>query len=174
MKSEHKELIHDYLRLDKNIRRAYKRLEWLEWEFYSQNFCGRTEFNILGVKTVGFRVDSKVGSYVDVLNACEHNIKKMKRKKYHFERYLKTLDNNVYISLKRRYGSYKDLEQAQELGHDKKVVDELLEIEDAVKFEFKELEFDKEQHEKEEIEDIELNADTLELSFNKITEMLGV
>lgn len=174
MKYEHKELIHDYLNIDRQNERIEQRIKRTQIEFHSQNIYGGTDFNPLGVRSKGFRVDSKVSDYVDNINACERNIAKNKRRKHHFSRYIKTLDQHTYSSLNRRYGHYDSLEESQELGHDEQVLDEILEIEEAISYEF---DTDISSEHKKEVLQVEYTVfsdDTVEQSFEAMQELLGV
>lgn len=175
MKYEHKELIHDYIHIEEQNKRIENRIYNAEVEFYEQNFYGGTDFyDPIGIKNRGFRVESKVSNYVDFIEACERNIKKNKRRQHHFKRYTDTLDVHTHSSLKRRYSNISRLDEVQELGHDNKVLDEILEIEEAIshEFEFEKLpEFDKKRL---LVEFNDLKPDTLEDSFDTMLEVLGV
>lgn len=174
MEYEQKELIHDYVNLDKRIKRIEKRLEQICIEFKAQNFSGRTAFTSLGVKHISFKVDNKVSEYVDLICTCEKVIAKIKRREYHFKRYLTTLDKHTQISLKRRFRYIGDVEGIQELGHDKEVLYEILEIEEAISYEFNDPLQDEVNRDYIDIAEQELTNDTLEQSFDRITELLGV
>lgn len=144
-------------------------------EFEALNYYGGTDFyDPIGVKNKGFRVESRVSAYVDYIQACERNIQKNKRRLHFFKQYTDTLDPHTYSSLKRRYGYINRLDDMQELGHDEQVLDEILEIEEAIshEFDFGVLpEFDKKML---LVEYNDLEPDTLEDSFDTMLEVLGV
>lgn len=126
MKYEHKELIHDYLHIDKQNRRIEDRIYNAEVEFYAQNFYGGTDFyNPIGIKNKSFRFETKVSHYVDLIEACERNMKKNKRRQRYFKAYTDTLDPHP-LSLRIRYSDIRRLDDVQELGHDEQVLDESL------------------------------------------------
>lgn len=175
MKYEHKELIHDYLHIEKQIKRIENRMYNAEIEFYAQNFYGRTDFyDPIGVRNRGFRVETRVADYVDYIQMCERNIEKNKRRMHYFNRYISTLDRHTLSSLKRRYSNISRLDDIEVLGHDEQVLDEILEIEEAIshEFDFEKLpEFDKKMM---LVEFNDLEPDTLEDSFETMLEVLGV
>ena len=175
MRYEHKELIHDYLNVDRRITRIEQRIHNAKIEFEALNYYGGTDFyDPIGVRNRAFRVESRVCSYVDYIRACERNIAKNKRRIHYFKRFTDTLDTHTYSSLKRRYGSINRLDDMQELGHDEQVLDEILEIEEAISHEFgfeKLPEFDKKRL---LVEFNDLKPDTLEDSFDTMLEVLGV
>lgn len=175
MRYEHKELIHDYLNIDRQIKRIEQRMYNAQLEFEALNYYGGTYFyDPIGVRNKGFRVESRVGAYVDYIQACERNIEKNKRRIHYFKRFTDTLDPHTYSSLKRRYGSINRLDDIEVLGHDEQVFDEILEIEEAISHEF---EFEKlPEHDKKMIlvEFNDLEPDTLEDSFDTMLEVLGV
>ena len=175
MRYEHKELIHDYLNVDRRITRIEQRIHNAKIEFEAINYYGGTDFgDPIGVRNRSFRVETRVSEYVDYIRACERNIAKNKRRIHYFKRFTDTLDPHTYYSLKRRYGSINRLDDMQELGHDKQVLDEILEIEEAISHEF---DFEKlPEHNKKMIlvEFNDLKPDTLEDSFNTMLEVLGV
>ena len=175
MRYEHKELIHDYLNVDRRIKRIEQRIHSAKIEFEALNYYGGTDFyDPIRVRNRGFRVESRVTDYVDYIRACERNIAKNKRRIHYFKRFTDTLDHHTYSSLKRRYGSINRLDDMQELGHDEQVLDEILEIEEAIshEFDFEKLpEFDKKML---LVEFNDLKPDTLEDSFDTMLEVLGV
>ena len=175
MRYEHKELIHDYLNIDRQIKRIEQRMYNAQLEFEALNYYGGTDFyGSIGVRNRGFNVANKVAGYVDYIRACERNIAKNKRRIHYFKRFTDTLDPHTYSSLKRRYGSFYRLDDMQELGHDEQVLDEILEIEEAISHEF---DFEKlPEHNKKMIlvEFNDLKPDTLEDSFDTMLEVLGV
>ena len=175
MKYEHKELIHDYLNVANRITRIEQRIHNAKIEFEALNYYGGTNFyDPIGVRNRAFRVESRVCSYVDYIRACERNIAKNKRRIHYFKRFTDTLNPHTYSSLRRRYGSFNRLDDVQELGHDKQVLDEILEIEEAISHEF---DFEKlPEHNKKMIlvEFNDLKPDTLEDSFDTMLEALGV
>ena len=175
MKYEHKELIHDYLNVANRITRIEQRIHNAKIEFEALNYYGGTIYDDpIGVRNRGFSVANRVIGYVDYIRACERNIAKNKRRIHYFKRFTDTLDPHTYSSLKRRYGSFYRLDDMQELGHDKQVLDEILEIEEAIshEFEFEKLpEFDKKRL---LVEFNDLKPDTLEHSFDTMLEVLGV
>lgn len=175
MKYEHKELIHDYLHIGKRIKRIEQRMYSAKINFGAKNYIGGTDFySPLGVKRRAFSLENEICSYVDYLNACELNIKKNERRKKYFKHYIDTLDPHTSTSLKSRYGDISQLDEVPELGHDEQVLDEILEIEEAIshEFEFEKLpELDKKML---LVEFNDLKPDTLEDSFDTMLEVLGV
>lgn len=174
MKYEHKELIHEYLTIDRRIKRIEERIEVARIEFEAQSYHGRMDFDVMGVFMKGFKVDTKVCNYVDSIIIRERKIMKYKRKKHYFSRYVSSLDQHTYLSLKRRYGSYWGLDEAQELGHDLQVLDEILEIEEAISHEFNIGCPQERENDMVAVEMNDLRPDTLEQSFNAMLEKIGV
>lgn len=175
LKYEYKELIHDYLNVANRITRIEQRMHNAKIEFKALNYYGGTNYDDpIGVRSKGFRMESKVSNYVDYIQMCEKNIEKNKRRMHYFKRFTDNLDPHTYSSLKRRYGYINRLDDMQELGHDEQVLDEILEIEEAIshEFDFRELpEFDKKML---SVESNDLEPDTLEDSFETMLEVLGV
>lgn len=174
MKYEHKELIHEYLTIDRRIKRIEERIEVARIEFEAQSYHGRIEYDVMGVSMRGFKVDTKVCDYVDSIIIRERKIMKYKRKKHYFSRYVSSLDQHTYLSLKRRYGSFWGLDEAQELGHDLQVLDEILEIEEAISHEYDTNTLPEHEKDMVAVELNDLNPDTLEQSFSTMLEKLGV
>lgn len=175
MRYEHKELIHDYLNIDRQIKRIEQRMYNAQLEFEALNYYGGTDFyDPIGVRNKGFRVDSRVSAYVDYIQACERNIQKNERRKQHFKRYTDTLDPHTYSSLKRRYGNINHFDDLEELGHDERVLDEILEIEEALSYEFKNEHLSEHDRKLIRVETNNLEPDTLEESFETMLNMLGV
>ena len=175
MRYEHKELIHDYLNIDRQIKRIEQRMYNAQIEFEALNYYGGTDFyDPIGVRNKSFRVESRVSSYVDYIRACERNVAKNKRRMHYFNQFTDTLDPRTLDSLERRYGYINRLDDMQGLGHDEQVLDEILEIEEAISHEFV---FEKlPEHNKKMllVESNDLEPDTLEESFDTMLEMLGV
>lgn len=175
MKYEHKELIHDYLHIGKRIKRIEQRMYSAKINFGAQNYIGGTDFySPLGVKRRVFSLENEICSYVDYLNACELNIKKNERRKKYFKHYIDTLDPHTRTSLKSRYGDISRLDEVPELGHDEQVLDEILEIEEAISHEFKNEHLSEHDRNLIRVETNNLKPDTLEESFETMLHMLGV
>lgn len=172
MEYEQKELIHDYLNLDRRIRRIENRLKRIRKEFKARNFSGRTAFTYLGVKHISFKVDIEVSEHIDFVYKCERIISKIERRRHHFQRYLITLDPHTYLSLKRRYRNVIQIENIEELGHDKEVLDEILEIEEAISYEFNDPLHDEVNKEYIGIAMQDFSNDNLEDSIDRIAELL--
>lgn len=176
MNYEQKELIHAYLNLDKQIHRQEKRREFFEMEFRHQNYSGSTRFcSNEGVSFQGFKVDLKVSNHIDRMNAIESKISRLKRKKHYFNRFLMTMESSNLKSIKRRYDvNYNVIDDIQTLGSDRKVLDEILEIEEAISHEFN-TELPRELNKKfVSIAEAELTEETIESSFEAMLEALGV
>lgn len=199
MNHDQKEIIQDYFNLERMIQSKKRRLEYVQLEFESINYCGSTVFTFNeGVQYRGFRVDTRVAGYVDTITTIERHIDKMERKQTYFKRFLSTLTNDALSSLKRRYKHYiGSIDDIQTMPSDKKVLDEIKEIEEAIKFQFKDdyifnlkqdiqnkrgkNEQGKNNEQKpvsyakvKQIENADFTDDTVEDSFDAITELLGV
>jgi len=166
--------IHKYLNIDKRIKDIKKRIDYSRMEFEAQSYHGRTDFDYLGIFLRGFRVDTEVCNFVDSITLRKRSIQKYKRKKYYFNKFITTLDQHTYESLQRRYGNFWNLEHAQELGHDLKVLDEIMEIEEAIHHEFDTDPLPEHEKAMVGVELNDLKPDTLEDSFNTMLEKLGV
>ena len=96
----------------------------------------------------------------------------MERKYEHFKRFRLNLDNNEYRKLLKKYTESNDVSEIVVESIDKMALDEILEIEEAVSYEFGTLiPFDLTK----EIVNVEsLNADTVEDSFQAVSALLGV
>ena len=174
MKYEHKELIHDYLNVANRITRIEQRMRNARIEFEALNYYGGTSYDDpVGVRNRGFRVESRVSDYVDYIQMCERNIEKNKRRIHYFKRFTDTLDLHTYSSLKRRYGSINRLDDMQEAGHDEQVLDEILEIEEAISFEFG-MKDNIDYLKMKQLENVELTDETVEDSFESMLELLEV
>lgn len=174
MKYEHKELIHDYLNLERYIKRINKRINKKQIEFNAQSFCGTTEFGGLEIRHRGFRVDDRVCSYVDLINTYRQNIEMNKRRLHYFNRFLTSLDQHTALSLRRRYKKVVYFGEVQELGHDEIVLDEILEIEDAISYEFSTALSNELQRDALQVEYTLFSSDTVEDSFQAMQNLLGV
>lgn len=175
LENEQKELISDYLKLDRRIERIEWRLEKVKNEFVAQNFYGGIDYyDPIGIRSKGFNVCSRVSGYVDITTVLERNIDKNRRREYHFNRYIQSIDQRTYSSLKRRYGTFERYDDIQTLGSDNRILKEILEIEEAISHEFNEPLQDEVNREILAIQNEPLTNDTLEQSFDKITELLGV
>lgn len=172
MNYKQKEIIHEYFKLDKLIQSKKRRLEYIKLEFDNINYCGSTVFSFNdGIQYRGFRVDTRVVGYVDLITTINRQIKAMERKQGYFNHFLTTLSNDTIISLNRRYKHYIGaIDNIQTMPSDYKVWEEIEQIEEAISFEFgteKDLQAIR-------IENTELTNDTLESSFDEITAFLGV
>ena len=174
MNYEQKELIHDYLNLEKNTKKIEKRKNQKEVEFNAQTFSGGTEFHPLGVRYKGFKVDDRVVGYIDLMNTYKRNIEKNRRRLHYFNRFLKGLDPHTTASLKRRYKQVTRYDEIQELGHDEIVLDEILEIEEAISFEFNTAITNELQRKVIQVEYTHFSEETVEDSFQAMQELLGV
>lgn len=174
MKCEHKELIHDYLNLEKRISRIKRRMIHKEAEFNSQTFCGVTEFHPLGVRHKGFKVDDRVCGYIDLMNTYKQNIEMNKRRLKYFNQFMSRLDPHTAMSLIRRYKRSIRFDEMQDLGHDRVVLDEIVEIEDAISYEFNTELSDELQRKAIQVEYTKFSEETVEDSFQAMQELLGV
>lgn len=175
MKQEHKELIHDYLNLDSRIKRTEKRRYQAEYSFNMQTFCGTTDFSSpLGIRHKGFRVDVRVVEHIDLMNTYKLNTKKNRRRQYHFNRFMYSLDPHTRASLERRYKQVSNYDDIQALGHDHVVLDEILEIEEAIGYEFNTSMIDDDEGDAMKVEYTRFTTDTVEDSFQAMQAMLGV
>ena len=175
MKYEHKELIHDYLNVANRITRIEQRIHNAKLEFEALNYYGGTDFyDPIGVKNKSFRVESRVSNYVDYIRTCERNVAKNKRRMHYFNQFTDTLDPRTLDSLERRYGNISHLDDEQELGHDEQVLDEILEIEEAIGHEFNFTRLPEHNKKLILVEFNDLKPDTLEDSFDTMLEVLGV
>lgn len=166
------ELLHEYFQLDYKIQSKERKIEYVKRDFFAQNIYGYTNYHDpKGIFQKGFNIESKIINYLDYLAVIEKQIIILKRKNNHFKAYLATLEPNVYLSLKRRYCiRIFDLEKIQALGSDKKIINELLEIEEAISYEFK---TDFELFNEMKIQFGSLDNETLEESFDTMLEILG-
>lgn len=173
MEYEKIELLHEYFQLDYKIQSKERKKEYVKRDFFAQNLYGYIKYDDpKGIFQKGFNVESKVINYLDYLAVVERQIIILKRKNYHFKAYLATLDYNLYLSLKRRYKTRVfDLEEIQTLGSDQEIINELLEIEEAISYEFKK-EF--ELFNEMKLQFGSLSNETLEDSFDAMLEVLGV
>lgn len=173
VKIRHKEIIQDYFFLNSQINHKKALLNELHIEFYSRNFCGGTDFyDPIGIRSKGFNVESEVTYYVDNTAILEKKLKVLERKYEHFKRFRLSLDNNDYRKLLKKYTKSNDVSEIVVEAIDKIALDEILEIEEAVSYEFGTLiPFDLTK----EIVNVEsLNADTVEDSFQAVSALLGV
>lgn len=174
MNYEQKELIHDYLNLDRRIKRIEKRMIQREVEFNTQTFSGGTVFDPLGVRHKGFKVDDRVCGYVDLMNTYKRNIAMSKRRLGYFNRFLTSLDPHTKASLIRRYQQSMRFDEMQDLGHDRIVLDEIIEIEDAISYEFGTTLSDELNRDVIQVEYTVFSEDTVEDSFQVMQSLLGV
>lgn len=195
MNYEQKELIHSYLSIQKEIKRKEEYIKRATTEYTHQNYFSSVEFSIEGLRTRGFRMDVQVSGHVDYIRAVERNIAKLQRKLKHFNRYMATVPPNVIESLKRRYlVNHIYIDDIQTLGSDKKILDEINEIEEAIRFEFGEIKVYKRMQSEKEIiivadkneepseadfraivlEETVLGEETTEEAFETMSELLGV
>lgn len=170
------EMIQNYFFLDKRITQVENKIERLEWEFKHRNFYGGMTYDeVRGVRHKSFRLDNEVCVYADAITKREQSVLMLKRKQYHFKRYLNSLTLDAQRGLKRDFKRVDDNMYKMTLtGTHRKLIMEILEIEEAVSYEF-----DKEvlpEYEKDMVlvEMNELKPDTLEESFDTMLEMLGV
>ena len=174
MRAEQKELIQSYMNIDKEIKDTERRLMYKKKSFYAQNFYGKTEFNAIRIQSKGFRVDSRVAGYVDLCNTLERQIEVLERKKMYFNRFMRTLPNEVLSSLNRRYKVIDfNMDNIQSMGSDRKVLDEILEIEEAISFQFG-MKDNPDFLKMKQLENVELTEETVEDSFENMLELLGV
>lgn len=175
MNNEQKELIHDYLNLDRKIESIKSRVSFREFMFYEQSLCGTTDLNDPnGIRRIAFRVDSRVSDYIDSINMYERNLEANKRRQHYFNIFLSSLDPHTVISLKRRYKNGYNYEEMQSIGHDRIVLEEILEIEEAIGYQFPMILSDEMQREALRVECAPLSEDTVEDSFQTMQKLLGV
>lgn len=174
MNNEHKELIHDYLNLARRIKRIERRMIKKEIEFNSQTFCGITEYHPLGLRHKGFKVDERVANYIDLMNTYKRNIAMNKRRMFYFKSFLNGLDPHTRVSLKRRYKQNMRFDEIQSLGHDRIVLDEIVEIEDAISYEFGTSLSGELNREILQVEYTKFSEETVEDSFEAMQKLLGV
>lgn len=174
MNCEHKELIHDYINIDKRIKQIEYRMDQREIEFNAQSFCGGTIFHPLGVMYAGFRVDERVSTYIDLMNTYKRNIAMNKRRRYYFNNFLNGLDPHTRASLKRRYKQNMRFDEMQSIGHDRIVLDEIVEIEDAISYEFGTSLSGELNKEILQVEYTKFSEETVEDSFEAMQKLLGV
>lgn len=174
MRAEHKELIHDYLNLERHIESIKKRMIQKEIEFNNQTFCGVTEFHPLGLKRNSFRVDDGVVRYIDLMNTYNQQIEMNNRRLHYFNHFLNSLDPHTKASLIRRYKECMCFDKIQGLGHDRIVLDEIAEIEDAISYEFNIVLSAELQRNAIQVEYTSFSQDTVENSFQAMQNLLGV
>lgn len=174
MNNEQKELIQSYFNIDKRIKQTEKRLERVIYEFEHANYWGGTVATSTELKNIGFKVASRVAGYVDLCNTLERQIKMLERKKVYFNRFMSTLSNDVLVSLYRRYRVNDfNIDNIQSMGSDRKVLDEILEIEEAISFQFG-MKDNPDYLKMKQLENVELTEETVEQSFDNMLELLGV
>lgn len=174
MKCEHKELIHDYLDLDGYIRKIKRRKRNTIIEFNAQSFTGKAVEDPTGLRYIAFKVDERVTNHIDLINNYNRNIEMCRRKQQYLNQFLSTLDHHTVMSLYRRYKNVAYFEDVQVMGHDEIVLDELLEIEEAIRFEFRNKRADELLNDTLEVEQASLTDDTVEDSFEAMKKLLGV
>lgn len=174
MNNEQKELIQSYFNIDRRIKQTEKRLERVIYEFEHANYWGGTVATSTELKNIGFKVASRVAGYVDLCNTLERQINVLERKKTYFNRFMNTLSNDALVSLNRRYGVIDfNIDNIQSMGSDRKVLDEILEIEEAISFEFG-MKDNPDYLKMKQLENVELTEETVEQSFENMLELLGV
>lgn len=178
MRVEHIELIHDYFNLDNRINRKKQRLQQLQREFESFNYYSHTVYDVVeGFYVRGFRLESRFCDYIDSLTLYKRHIMKLECKKHHFKTFTHTLDRNTYLSFKRKYKYITgNFEQVSCSKADEKFLNEILEIEQAISFEFNDEFYEADSSEvlMIKLEDTELTNETLEESFDLVAELLGI
>lgn len=173
MRTRHKEIIQDYFFLGTQITRKKEQLNELHLEFYSRNFYGGTNYDDpMGIRAKGFNVESEVTYFSDNTSILESKIKALERKYEYFKRFRLSLDNNEYQKLLKKYTTSTNVSTITTGDIDESVLDEILEIEEAVGYEFDKL--IPPDLTKEVVMAESLNADNMEDSFQAVAELLGV
>lgn len=174
MNNEQKELIQSYFNIDRRIKQTEKRLERVIYEFEHANYWGGMTVTPEGLKNIGFKVASRVAGCVDLCNTLERQIEVLERKKVYFNRFISTLSNDVLSSLNRRYRVIDfNTDNIQSIGSDRQVLDEILEIEEAISFQFG-MKDNPDFLKMKQLENVELTEETVEDSFENMLELLGV
>lgn len=170
------EMIQNYFFLDKRIAQVEKKIERLKIGFSNRNFYGGMTYNNFdGVKYQGFSVDNEVCKYVDTLNSRKESVTNLKRKQYHFKRYLSSLSLDAQRGFRRDFKRADDNMYKMTLTNThRELVMEILEIEEAVSHEFKSELLPEYEKDMVVVETNDLTPDTLEESFDTMLEMLGV
>ena len=170
------EMIQNYFFLDKRIAQVEKKIKNLEIGFSNRNYYGGMTYdNPHGVRPSTFRLDNEVCMYVDAVTKREQSLLMLKRKQYHFKRYLSSLSLDAQRGLRRDFKRADDNMYKMTLTNThRELVMEILEIEEAVSHEFKSELLPEYEKDMVVVETNNLTPDTLEESFDTMLEMLGV
>lgn len=170
------EMIQNYFFLDKRIAQVEEKIESLKWGFSHRNYYGGMTYDSPhGVRYVAFKVDNEVVRYADALNSREQSVVMLKRKQYHFKRYLSTLTLDAQRGLKRDFKRIDEGMYKMTLTNThRELIMEILEIEEAISHEFKRELLPEHVKDMVVVETNNLTPDTLEESFDTMLEMLGV
>lgn len=170
------EMIYEYMNLDKKIIRKQKRINSLEKGFYSRNFCGHTDFDDpKGIRSKGFNVQNEVCQYVDRLEEQYVGLSILKRKKQYFQNFMNGLSKDIRGGVERDFKhDNMTMYNITLTNTHKKVVQEILEIEEAICHEFQKDPFPEYDKELLELETVELSSKTIENSFQIMLSILGV
>lgn len=160
--------------MDKKLYDTELYLEHCILEYELANYHGATRFDeVDGVGYKGFKLDTQVPFYLDRQTQLSTQIKKMQRKQKYFKRYLLSLENNKRVNLLKKYRVHpSQIESIYTSAIDEQTLKEIVEIEEAISYEFDcEIPIDIQR----EIVQIEsLDNDTVEDSFQAVSALLGV
>lgn len=174
MNVDHVEIIYDYVNMDKKIHSKKYELNYSILRFEFANYHGATRFDeVEGVSFIGFKVDEQVPFYLDRQSQLSTQIKKLQRKQKYFKRYLLSLENNERVEFIKKYRVHpSQIENIYTTAIDEQALEEIIEIEEAISYEFNcEVPFDVQR----EIIQIEsLDNDAVEDSFQAVSALLGV
>ena len=174
MNVDHVEIIYDYVNMDDKIKHKQQDLEYSILEYELANYHGATRFDeVEGVGYKGFKLDVQVPFYLDRQSQLSIQIKKLQRKQKYFKRYLLSLENNERVEFIKKYRVHpSQIETIHTTAIDEQALEEIIEIEEAISYEFNcEVPFDVQR----DIIQIEsLDNDAVEDSFQAVSALLGV
>ncbi|MFI3728493.1 hypothetical protein [Vagococcus fluvialis] len=146
-------LIFKYLSLSKNISKCNKKKKRIRSYFYQQSFTPCIYYDGQSVKNISLKIDKEVVRLIDTLDMLSLIKKILQKKQYYFKSFFDNLSND---ERKKIYEKYKQ-QNFRNIAYsplDELIIDEILEIEEAISYQFDYL-FEKEMNEKDsnEIED---------------------
>lgn len=166
-------LTEKYFSMDQSIEQAKKRIQKARRFFYSRSMhtCQGTDED--GVMfTRGFRQDTEVVTFVDLIDRIEKGIKKKIRKQRYLYDYIRTLPQDEQNYIHRRYIEG-ECECINERIEDE-LLDEIQEIEEAVQYLFNDEPEINANATKIKFENDVQNTKDFEDNFQDILVMLGV
>lgn len=126
--------IHRYFGLSERIGLLKTAIKYREYEFSNRSFYNWIEFGEMSIKNVGVKVEKEVINHVSSIELTEKRIQRLNKREYYFTNYLNNLSKTDYVILKSKYTTSYELLQFTNL--DKQTYDEILEIEEAIAFQF--------------------------------------